>query len=295
MNIFHSVLRLFVLLTALHANMLLAKPASSKPFVIGNLIGQLGNQLFIIAATTSLALDHGAEALFPDLVGRVDPQYNVPLNRKLLFYHLNAAKPRGKVEFKYREPHFHYSPIPFHKNMQMQGYFQSEKYFKHNKQAILTLFEPHPEILAYLETKYTDIISASNTVSIHCRSYLKDDFSQAYYPTLPVAYFEKAIELFPEDSLFVVFSNDIEKYKREFAHINRNFRFIEGEMHIHDLYLMSLCKNNIISNSSFSWWGAYLNKNPAKIVLAPSLWFGQSMLNCNTKDLIPEDWHIVEF
>ena len=65
---------------------------------------------------------------------------------------------------------------------------------------------------------------------------------------------------------------------------------IEGEEDYIDLWLMSLCKNNIIVNSSFSWWGAYLNKNVDKVVIAPSKWFGDGV-SLSTEDIVPEQWN----
>lgn len=289
LNLIFKYLFIFTLLGI--PGMLLA-----KPFVVGNLMGQLGNQMFIIAATTSLALDHGAVPLFPDFLHPPKADIDkLAYNHKMLFYHLNTKKPKKKVAFTYSEPHFHYSPIPYRKNMSLSGYFQSEKYFIKHKQEILKLFAPHPEIMTYLLTKYSDIIKHSNTVSIHYRSYMNYDPTQQYHPTLGVEYFEKAIECFPEDTLFVVFSNTIDQCKRIFAHIPRNFRYIEGETHIHDLYLMSMCKNQIISNSSFSWWAAYLNQNPDKIVIAPPRWFGPKYDQHNTKDLLPSEWVVLSY
>ena len=65
--------------------------------------------------------------------------------------------------------------------------------------------------------------------------------------------------------------------------------FVEGHSEVEDLWLMSLCKHNIIANSSFSWWGAWLNNNPNKKVIAPKKWFGDHV-NLNTSDLLPESW-----
>lgn len=254
---------------------------------MGTFKGELGNQMFIIAATVSLALDHNAEPVFPELLTRRDA--NIPLNYQKVFYHLNTTTPSENISLCYREPHYHYAPIPYTPNMSLSGYFQSEKYFEHHKKEILELFKPHPEIQEYLLAKYGDLISHPNTVSVHFRSYLKEDPSQNMYPYFGRNYFEKAILSFPDDSLFVVFSNDMELCKRELAGISRNMRFIEGEAHYHDLYLMSLCKHNIISHSSYSWWAAYLNPNPDKKVITPPYWMSK---NCglDTKDVVPKSW-----
>lgn len=264
-----------------------------KSYVSGKIMGQLGNQMFIIAATYGVALDNNAEPLFPDFRNPTRPAYeNLALNYKMIFNRLNIS-PIGRKTYVYNEPFFHYSPIKFRNNMKLFGYFQSEKYFKKHKETIIDLFSPSSEILSYLE-KYQDIIENPATVAVHVRSYLMEDPTGGCHPTLSIEYFEKAMELFSEDSLFVIFSNDIKKCKKEFAHIDKNIRFIENEIHIHDFYLMSMCKHHIISNSTFSWWAAYINRNPDKIIIAPSKWFGPKFSMNNTKDLIPDEWKILK-
>ncbi len=262
-------------------------------FVVGELTGQLGNQMFVIAATVSLALDHDSDPIFPDLVNKtVD---NIPLNYQKVFYHLNPFMPQNKhISVRYKEPHYHYAPIPYSPNMCIAGYFQSEKYFQHHKKEIIELFKPHPEITEYLQKKYGDLLNCPNTVSVHMRSYLDFDPAQRIYPFYGKCYFEKAMSLFPADTLFIVFSNDMNLCKKELADIPRNMYFVEGEEHYHDLYLMSMCKHNIICHSSFSWWAAYLNPNPHKIIITPPVWFNDSA-GLNSKDVVPADWIILKY
>lgn len=263
---------------------------NGKPYIVGDIMGQLGNQMFIIAATTSLALDNGAEPIFPGLATEAD--WNVPLNYKKIFYHLNASTPPTPPSYYHIESHFHFAPIPYRPNMGIRGWFQSEKYFKKHKQYILNLFAPPPEIVNYLTSKYSALIQNPKTVSIHYRSYDKEDPNNDLYYKCDKEYYKNAINLFPKDSLFVVFSNQIDWCKRNFADIPRNFVYIEGEAYYHDIYLMSFCKHNIICNSSFSWWAAYLNPNPNKIVIVPPGWLNPKY-KADTQDLIPEEWIII--
>ena len=264
---------------------------NASPFVIGDLMGQLGNQMFIISAATSLALDNGADPLFPALASV--KQFNIPVNYEKVFRHLNASKPEENIEFYYLEPHFHFAPIPYCPNMIIRGWFQSEKYFHHHKQEILMLFSPSQEIESYLKNKYAEIINHSKTVSIHYRSYKTKDPNVAHvYADCGLDYYERAISLFPSDSLFVVFSDEIDWCKKNFSHLPFQFYFVEDETHYHDLYLMSMCRHNIICNSSFSWWGAYLNRHPDKIVVAPGNWFNQNY-KTDTQDLIPDEWIVI--
>ena len=122
--------------------------------------------------------------------------------------------------------------------------------------------------------------------SIHVRrgDYVKHP---NHHPVQTIEYYNKSVEMVGKDTTIVVFSDDIEWCKKNF-NID-NIIYIEDEKDYIELYLMSLCDNNIISNSSFSWWGAWLNTNENKKVIAPNKWFG-SAINENTNDIIPKGW-----
>jgi hypothetical protein len=265
----------------------------APPFVVGRLAGQLGNQFFIVAATLSHAWKHQAKALFPDFASPKEPGYNLVENYEQIFNFVDASLHSDGIEYYYREPEYTFHPIPYHDNMEIRGWFQSEKYFLEHKNEIIDCFSPSSRIMDYLRSKYADVIEHPNTVAIHFRSYLQEDPQQKVYVNLGMDYYEKAMAHFPEDALFVVFSQHMKWCKENFSHMGKNVLFIEGEKHYHDLYLMSLCKNNIIGNSSFSWWGAYLNKNPHKKVIAPKRWFSPAYKH-DTKDLIPPEWILVD-
>lgn len=161
--------RIFVILL-LCCSALGAKEAHDKPFIVGRLHDRLGNQLFEIAATLSLAFDYEAEAYFPDLQERQDE--GIPLNYETIFFRLNASEPPGKIRYKYKQSSdFEYVPPKFKPSMSLTGYFQSEKYFKHNKEKILPLFEPKPEIYHYLHAKYPRLMQHPYTVAIHLRDF----------------------------------------------------------------------------------------------------------------------------
>jgi len=107
------------------------------------------------------------------------------------------------------------------------------------------------------------------------------------HPTQPKEYYYSAFSQFNEDIHFLIFSDDIEWCKNNLKY--KYLYFIEEELDYISLYLMSLCNHNIIANSSFSWWGAWLNQETNKKVIAPSNWFGKNK-KLNTKDLIPSKW-----
>lgn len=258
-----------------------------KPFVIGKLKGQLGNQMFEIAAALSLAQDNGAEAYFPDLSEQ--DNFNIPNNAKKIFYKLRSSRPEGEVQYYYQEPAHNYHPIPFVPDMEIAGFYQSEKYFKHNFDKIKPYFEAPQNIIDDLMRDYGDIIGYPKTVSLHVRTYFGEHNSHSVMNFCGIDYITKAMGQFPdEDTLFVVFSDQIWWVKMVLRQSDRNIIYIEGQDYLHDFYLMSLCKDNIISNSTFSWWAAYLNANPEKIVVAPVKWFSQKKID--SSDLIPEDW-----
>lgn len=255
--------------------------------VVPALNGQLGNQLFEIATALSLALDYGAELTVPDL--KKLNKWGIPQNREAVFWRINTSEPKAQINFHFVEKGFQYTPIPYHPNMQIEGFFQSEKYFEHHKDLILELFSPKESIVQDLKARYSDIIDHPDTVSIHVRTYIKDDPNHTYYCLNGRKYLEEAIAYFPEDSYFIVFSDNIPWCKIELAGLCKNIRFMENDTYLNDFYLMTLCKNHIISNSSFSWWAAYLNKYPYKLVIAPKNWFTPAVGH-DTSDLIPEEW-----
>lgn len=272
-----------------------AETLVAKPFIKGNLRERLGNQLFIVAANVSLALDNDARAIFPELLSRTDS--DIPENYKNVLWRLDVSKPNRPICFNYCEPSLVYSPIPFVPNMQTNGWFASERHFKHHKDEILALFAPHPDIVNYLHNKYRDILEHPNTVAIHVRAYfLESSYAAQNFVSYKRDYFEKAMDLFPDDTLFVIFSDKINWCKQEFAPLaaSKNVRFIENEKSYHDFFFMSMCKHNIISNSTFSWWGAYLNTNPDKIVIAPPQWFHPESSLKDIPDLFPPEWFILK-
>lgn len=258
-----------------------------------NLKGGLGNMLFQISATISLALDNDNQWCFPNLKHHInylngETTHNENLNHGLeylkIFKNLNNCTIIGNPT--YIQYPFNYTYIPFNqKEIIIDGFFQSEKYFKHNRKKILKVLDFSFIDREKILLKY-DLMDKKKT-SIHVRrgDYLK---FPNHHPIQSTEYYDKAIELLKNSTeLFVIFSDDIDWCKKNLK-LN-NVVYVEGEKDYNELYLMSLCDNNIISNSSFSWWGAWLNNNDEKIVIGPSKWFG-SAIQHNTGDILPEKW-----
>lgn len=240
-------------------------------YITGAVLGQLGNQLFEVATTSALAWDHGAEPYFPGF----ESSLNKPEGYyQRIFFRCKIFPPSKKISSEWGAPNFGYVPIPFKPKMRISGYCQNEKYFAHHRDRLIKLFAPHPDDLKYLKKKYGWIIDHPNTVSVHLRYYYAEKPDEDSFIQYDWEYFEKAMSLFPDSSLFVVTSDNLDYARQNIPTQGRNVIFIEGEPYYIDFFLQSLCKNNIISNSTFSWWSAWLNQNPNKIVVRPKVWLG---------------------
>ena len=247
------------------------KPAiidCNKPYATSWLqSGQLGNQLFEVAATLAYAWDNNFEPLFPEL--NLKTNLNIPINRERIFFRLNSSPLPQPICYTFTQLKIYEKiDIPIKPNQCLTGYFQTWEYFNHHREKILQVFAPRPEELHRIESKHAALLKHPCTVGIHVRTFNKQ-WSESI-PFVGLSYYEKAIGLFPADALFVVFSDRIGWCKHHFAIFDRPIIFIEDQDHIEDFFLMSMLKHNIICNSTFSWWTAYLNQNPNKVVVAPS-------------------------
>lgn len=251
--------------------------------------GQLGNQLFTIASTLAYAWDNDLIPVFPFLNAN---DANKSHNRDHIFFRLNTSSSPHKLK-TYTYYLIDYEPIPPSKDIFLNGPFFSWKYFHHHREKILEMFAPSDEILEYLYAKYAELIDLPNTVGVHVRTTSRE-IHHRRFPFPGLKYFELAMANFPENYTFVVFSDRInwckENFKKKFP--NKNFIFIEGNNHIQDLFLLSMMKNHVLSNLTFSWWGAYLNTNPDQIVYVP---FRQARKNWPLEDYYLPEWHIVPY
>jgi len=240
----------------------------------------LGNLLFTIATGCATAIRDGKKMLSTKPNGYNEYSKNILRNLEIT---------SNIPETIYVEPSFEYTPIP--KVNAIDGYFQSENYFINFRDSILDLFSPTSGIKKYIDLKYGKILKG-NSCSIHVRRGDYLNFPN-HHPVLGTNYYNNAIlDMCKSRNIenFLVLSDDIDWCKRTFE--GSQFTFIEGEKDYLDLYIMAQCKNNIIANSTFSWWGAWLNSNENKKVIAPKQWFG-SAINHNTKDLIPKTWNTI--
>lgn len=238
--------------------------------------GGLGNQLFQIAAGLSLSQELGTDYFV------FNGQHHLPLQGTNIEAYKNTILKnikfidRPNINFNiYNESSFSYSPLPKMDFMYLIGYFQSEKYFENNKKLIKSIF--HVE-------KF-DV--PKNSVSIHIR---KGDYLNFpnKHPTQSFEYYRRALESIGSYSKLYIFSDSPLDEKFSFP----NSQFVSSTSDYLDFCLMSSCSHNIICNSTFSWWAAYLNDNENKKVVAPKNWFGPEGPS-NWDDIYSKDWTIL--
>ena len=288
--------------------------------VVCSLTGGIGNQLFQYAMAKAVSERTNSELLFDitsfkwdslrdfeleslgldysivpnELVEylKSDPmtiqqKIKVKLNIPLKYYHKVYIKEK-KFEFDPNFKKFRSKKVYF------EGYWQSEKYFKSIRAKILqdiTFKGVSNECMNFSKT----ILTKKETVSIHVRrgDYFTNPETTNYHGLTDYLYYKSAIELIKEkinNPYFFVFSDDKKYVKEIFGDIENLIVVDFFDRGIDDLYLMSLCNHQIIANSSFSWWGAWLNKNSSKIVVSPKQWFQNKEMQLQTNDLIPTEW-----
>ena len=251
--------------------------------------GRLGNQMFQYAATMAAA--ENASAIFAMPIENQNLSNYFNLSCKFFSLQQNAHI-LNKLSI-FQENNFNYNEnfITVKDNTDLIGYFQTEKYFKKIEDKIRKEFSFKKNISDTCNEKIFDIKKKYNKriCSLHAR---RTDYVnlQNYHPPCSLEYYQEAISKF-KDSLFLIFSDDIEWCKSNF--IGDNFLFLENNSPGEDLCLMSLCNDNIIANSSFSWWGSWLNNNKEKKIIAPKKWFGKMYDTHNTDDLYCENWDII--
>ena len=260
-----------------------------KPVLYVNLMGRIGNNLFQLATAASLAKKYDCRMIaipnpyyekFPDycLSNYLQP-FKSTLLRNILIH-----KDVPSIYSLYKEPSWHYQEIPYQPNLFLWGFFQSEKYF--DTPLVRELFQIDSLTSNILYQKYGSLLSRG-AVSINVR---RGDFlsCQDYHPVCTLDYFNEAIDLIGRQREFLITSDDLPWCKTHFK--GANFHFADRTDPVENLYLQSLCTDHILSNSTFSWWGAWLNPDTFKTVVAPRKWFGPKDSDKDTTDLLPKNW-----
>jgi hypothetical protein len=292
--------------------------------IIVKLVGGLGNQMFEYAAGRRLAHLHGTTLKLdtaylldrrprPDVVFR---DFDLPIfnykaelasstecahftgrykSRIRIYGHriLSAINPPNIVV----EKHFHFDPslLEEKKDAYLQGYWQSEKYFKDIEDIIRNDFTFRQPLQGATQELALQIQS-TNAVCLNVRrgDFVTNSASKQTLGFVGKEYYQKAIAYLLEkvsDPEFFIFSDDI-TWCRENIHTGFKTTFVDhtyaGEKFSDYLQLITLCKHYIIPNSTFAWWGAWLSANTSKLVITPYKWFNNATMDA--KDLIPAAW-----
>lgn len=285
--------------------------------IIGKIIGGLGNQMFqyvfykYLSETkkVELKLDledfksynlHNGYELIK--VFNIDEQISTLIDNN---YYQSKVPLLFKIENKlfkknllFGKSHFKESSYVINNkifnndilNLYVEGYFQTSKYMDYLIDKNISLFNFNTSL-----TKKEKIILSGNTVSIHIRGgdYINNPKDKQLFGNICTKnYYLGAIKYIRSrinKPKFIVFTNDLGYAEGILS--GEDYEFVtwnSGKDSFRDIFLMTQCKHNIIANSSFSWWGAYLNQTKNKIVISPSIWFNNSKINQD--NIIPNEW-----
>ena len=254
-------------------------------------LGRLGNQMFQFAALKGIARNRGFEYCFPPTKNEnewTDHQLFNPFKlsntNQLNVQFIDPDRPTVvEQSFSFDKKLFDECPDW----VSIQGYFQTEKYFKHIKKEIKGDFEFRDEIFDPCKQMLSGL---DKPISLHIRR--TDYITNPNHTALSLEYYKKALNEFNKNSTVLIFSDDPEWCNQQELFSDDRFLISEGNSNYVDLCLMTLCSGHIIANSSFSWWGAWLSDSNK--VVAPDGWFkGSDNEHLDTKDIIPQDWAVI--
>lgn len=292
--------------------------------VVVRLVGGLGNQMFQYAATLALAHSQGRELLLDlsSFITYKDWPYQLDrLQVPQALHHGEPVRHPVSPSFKdrvlrkltgggiyqpgtYREPHFHFDPGFFGltgDQIMVEGYFQSPLYFAGVEDMIRQRFRPVALFTPTAQSWSERIAAASTSVSVHIRrgDYVTTQHGAAAHGGLDIGYYHRAMALMRElvpGCRFLVFSDDPDFVRSTFGDLP-GLEIVNSDPAApwEDMFLMAECQHHIIANSSYSWWGAWLNGRPARRVIAPARWFtAEKLATCNVLDLYPNDWILLK-
>lgn len=255
----------------------------------------LGNSLFQIATTCAMAHDNNTSYAFPSDCEFRKQYFNSNSIFKQELSWINPSEIKGFKRWGEGSIKYVIPPV-LGENTVIDGFFQSEKYFKHIRSRILDIFDIKEEHKNNLRSTYNHLINDKSCVISFRRG--EDYYRANEMRILEMDYYKSAISKFDADTLFVVFSDNINWCKEHLFFIKKKV-FVGTGNNVLDLHLMSCFKNNIIANSTFSWWGAWLGESD-KIVYMPSPsnnWFSDSYYDKNKHHgfqcLASKDWIIL--
>lgn len=296
--------------------------------IVVNLFGRLGNQMFQYALGKVLAGKLKTPLVLEYTYNRIDKDFNIEdilflgdvFNTPVDIFSQNKIKLRFPYNYtptylKYlirlmglkpyltikeiyeKSQAFRPDILDLEGNVYLHGYWQSPKYFEGYEEVIRTSFTFKKILPAHL-SPLADRINNTNAISLHVRGqdYVNRPQTAAVHKVCGLDYYKKAVELMQEkvpDAYFFVFTDDPE-YTRQFLSLDFPHELVTASLWNkdadYDMQLMSLCRHHIIANSSFSWWGAWLNPDLDKIVCMPDRWFADEIKNQQIQDIYPDGW-----
>lgn len=288
--------------------------------IITQVIGGLGNQMFQYATARALAIRLNTDLLLDIAAYDAKKMHQGFELQRIFNIHAGIANSedvrrvlgwqafpgvgrllRHRIFSRFRsgtwfaEPHYFYWDGLSHATEEcyLSGYWQSERYFA-DAAAILRAEFAFTLPASEQNARLAQQIEAANSISLHVRrgDYVSNNKSHAVHGSCSPEYYRRAVQYMAQqvaDPHFYIFSDDMEWVRQELR-LPFPCKYVEnnrGSESYNDMRLMSLCKHHIIANSTFSWWGAWLNSSPQKIVIAPERWFVDDR---NTADLYPKGW-----
>lgn len=271
--------------------------------------GRLGNQMFQYAGLRGIAANRGYDWVIPRPDSYGDSNYG-------LFdcFEMGSVEEKNFGQLNVQSiatGQFHFSQEFFDgcpDNINLHDYFTTEKYFANVKDVIRKDFTFKKEILEPCKEIVDEL---ENPIFMHVR---RGDYvvNPSAHPMCPISYYEKALEVFDENSPVLVFSDSIEWCKEQDFFQGDRFLLSEYDekysqtadtllgkqntlIPYFDLCMMTLCNGGIIANSTMSWWGAWLMENKTQPIVAPKPWFGTHYNDYNMNDLLPDGWVEVEY
>jgi hypothetical protein len=287
--------------------------------VVVRLMGGLGNQMFQFAFY--LALKSSGKKTFVDLsfydsndshngyelkrIFKLDPDYvDYSTSKKIVNLENNLyQKIRRKIlpiKSHLREKYFDFERIYsiinqkiIKHNLYLDGYWEDERYFKGILPEIRKAFA-FRALLSDKNFELLKIIKSSISISVHVRR--GDKVNSKLHLILDEEYYNKAIKIMESkfsNPIFFIFSDDLSWVSNFVSNLNIHYIIVDWNRYENsylDMQLMSQCDHNVIANSTFSWWGAYLNSNPGKVVIAPEFRFNVRFRRLENKHFIPDEW-----
>lgn len=242
--------------------------------------GRLCNQMFQIAGVIGIARKNGFDFAFPewknyDHAERFGSKEDIDIQK----YFVNPLPVYNGPALPDKFVHWGYHDVRLRESCSISGHLQSFKYFAH-------CFD---EVKYYFKMKEEWIY---DSCAIHIRL---GDYDGGYHPRLGLEYYSAAMEYFPKDQHFIIFSDQPDMAMEMLHTTGRDLRLVNGRDYIEDFKIMKGCRHFIIGNSSYSAMAAILGEAPDKKVIAPSPWFGPKYTDITGKDIYCPDWTVIDY